>query len=99
MDNQRGEHVTIYWDNNDICEETLSVEGTTHCTNGIVVQRIPYDIPSPEDRPQRLAVPNCNVRSIAMPLFQEIEYIASRSNLTLYGFLKKLKVYTVFLST
>ena len=27
------------WDNNDINEETLSGTGTTHCTNGIVVQR------------------------------------------------------------
>ena len=27
------------WDNNDLNEETLSGAGTTHCTNGIVVQR------------------------------------------------------------
>lgn len=27
------------WDNNDILEETLSGKGTTHCTNGIVIQR------------------------------------------------------------
>ena len=26
------------WDNIDILEETLSGQGTTHCTNGIVVQ-------------------------------------------------------------
>ena len=26
------------WDNNDICEETLSGSDTTHCTNGIIVQ-------------------------------------------------------------
>ena len=31
---------TIFcWDNNDILEETLSGEGTTHCTNGISIQR------------------------------------------------------------
>ena len=27
------------WDNNDILEETLSGKGTTHCTNGIIIQR------------------------------------------------------------
>ena len=29
---------TFCWDNNDINEETLSGAGTTHCTNGIVIQ-------------------------------------------------------------
>ena len=32
-------YVTFCWDNNDILEETASGLGTTHCTNGIVVQR------------------------------------------------------------
>ena len=27
------------WDNNDINEETLTGHGTTHCTNGILIQR------------------------------------------------------------
>ena len=31
--------VVFCWDNNDINEETLSGHGTTHCTNGIVIQR------------------------------------------------------------
>ena len=31
--------VVMCWDNNDINEETLSGHGTTHCTNGIVIQR------------------------------------------------------------
>ena len=30
---------TFCWDNIDLLEETLSGRGTTHCTNGIVVQR------------------------------------------------------------
>ena len=30
---------TFCWDNNDVIAETLSGQGTTHCTNGIVVQR------------------------------------------------------------
>lgn len=34
-----GPFVTLCWDNNDLCEETLSGHGTTHCTNGIAIQR------------------------------------------------------------
>ncbi len=30
---------TFVWDNNDLCEETLSGEGTTHVTTGILIQR------------------------------------------------------------
>jgi hypothetical protein len=30
---------TFVWDNNDLCEETLSGAGTTHVTNGIVIQQ------------------------------------------------------------
>ena len=33
-----GMFVSFAWDNNDINEETLTGEGTTHCTNGIIVQ-------------------------------------------------------------
>ena len=31
--------VITCWDNNDINEETISGHGTTHCTNGIIIQR------------------------------------------------------------
>ena len=31
---------TCVFDNNDINEETLSGKGTTHCTTGIVIQRM-----------------------------------------------------------
>ena len=31
--------VVFCWDNNDISEETATGAGTTHCTNGIVIQR------------------------------------------------------------
>ena len=31
---------TVIWDNNEFSEETLSGEGTTHNTNGLLVQRI-----------------------------------------------------------
>lgn len=37
----RKSFATFCWDNNDLQEETLSGRGTTHCTNGIVVQRTP----------------------------------------------------------
>ena len=30
---------TFCWDNNDLSEQTLSGSGTTHCTNGILLQR------------------------------------------------------------
>lgn len=36
---QPGPFISVAWDNNDILEETLSGSGTTHCTNGIIVQR------------------------------------------------------------
>ena len=34
-----GRFTTIVWDNNDFNEETLTGAGTTHVTNGIVIQR------------------------------------------------------------
>lgn len=34
-----GAFLTLCWDNSDLCEETLSGKGTTHCTNGIAIQR------------------------------------------------------------
>ena len=35
---QPGVFATFCWDNNDLKEETLSGKGTTHCTNGIMIQ-------------------------------------------------------------
>ena len=43
----KGVFGTFCWDNNDIQEETLSGKGTTHCTNGIVIQKRP-DICMPD---------------------------------------------------
>lgn len=42
---------TVYfcWDNNDLTEETLSGAGTTHCTNGIVIQNPPPAVASNAD--------------------------------------------------
>ena len=36
----RDSFVVFCWDNNDINEETLTGAGTTHCTNGIAIQRL-----------------------------------------------------------
>ena len=36
---KQGVFSTFVWDNNDLCEETLSGAGTTHVTNGIIIQR------------------------------------------------------------
>ncbi len=46
----------FFWDNNDILEETLSGKGTTHCTNGIVIQRMTAGCdpqPTPTDPMQK----------------------------------------------
>ena len=40
--------VVFCWNNNDINEETLSGHGTTHCTNGIIIQR---EVQSVQQRP------------------------------------------------
>ena len=40
------------WDNNDINEETLSGHGTTHCINGIAIQRVVQSVQAmPETNP------------------------------------------------
>ena len=36
---RKGIFSSFCWDNNDLSEETLSGGGTTHCTNGIVIQQ------------------------------------------------------------
>ena len=36
---QPGGYVTFCWYNNDIAEKTKPGGGTTHCTDGIIVQR------------------------------------------------------------
>ena len=36
---EKNRHATVIWDNNDFQEETSTGEGTTHNTNGILVQR------------------------------------------------------------
>lgn len=52
-------HTTLVWDNNDFTEETLTGQGTTHNTNGIIIQHdvaaeqagsIPYRFPKSRSR-------------------------------------------------
>ena len=48
-----GVWTTFSWDNIDFCKETLSGKGTTHCTDGITVQRkMPVVAQSPEPQPE-----------------------------------------------
>lgn len=47
---------TFCWDNIDLLEETLSGRGTTHCTNGIVVQRQVMGCALPPAVPQKRAI-------------------------------------------
>ena len=49
----RQSSVVFCWDNNDFMEETQSGLGTTHCTNGIVIQRhaVPTTPAGPEPPP------------------------------------------------
>ena len=76
----RTQPVVFCWDNNDLQEETLSGGGTTHCTNGIVIQRRSpaesfssvneQQIPSfPVKRPRHR-------RSIQCTAVQELHYVA-----------------------
>ena len=72
--------ITLCWDNNDIAEETASGLGTTHCTNGIVVQRqVTTVLPKPHkaqvtDQPTRRQ----HRRSIHAPQLPQIDYNAGQ---------------------
>ena len=65
---QVGSWMTLCWDYNDICKETLSGKGTTHCTNGIAIQRRTF---SPIQLPVTTPLPRSHRRSIA-PVFSEV---------------------------
>ncbi|KAJ8050265.1 hypothetical protein HOLleu_03399 [Holothuria leucospilota] len=46
------QYTTAVWDNIDLSEETLSGKGTTHFTNGILVQRHSYEPDVPLIEPE-----------------------------------------------
>ena len=72
-----GKPFFFVWDNNDINEETLSGCGTTHCTNGIVVQpSLDHVMAAPANQSVRLATyqaskrrRSVNVAPLALPEF------------------------------
>ena len=67
---------TFCWDNNDLCEETLAGEGTTHCTNGIIIQR--KSVEDGHQQQKLSSVSNRHNRSFSMPAYLEVEYNAGR---------------------
>ena len=50
-------YASFCWDNNDLNEHTLSGSDTTHCTNGIVIQRRILTCEPPPARPNEEAQP------------------------------------------
>ena len=67
---QSGVYTTLVWDNNDFGEETLSGKGTTHNTNGIVVQHVESPIvtqttppPTKKTKKRSLHAPDKNIVS------------------------------------
>ncbi|XP_070571877.1 uncharacterized protein [Ptychodera flava] len=67
---------TLVWDNNDFGEETLSGKGTTHNTNGIVIQRnLGDDTDDNDSNPSiSVAVTKSKQRTLQVPPTNIIEY-------------------------
>ena len=64
--------VVFCWNNNDINEETLSGHGTTHCTNGLIIQR---EVQSVQQKPGA-DEPNERQRTLE-PQSSQIEHYTS----------------------
>ena len=67
--------VIFCWDNNDLIEETLTGKGTTHCTNGIVVQRKLHTNSQANHHP-RERKRQTKRRSLKMPVALPLQYNA-----------------------
>ena len=61
-----GLFTTMVWDNIDFGEETLSGKGTTHSTNGIIIQRKLTDEVMPNQAPAK-SIPKKKQRSVQAP--------------------------------
>ena len=61
---EKGFFSTMVWDNNDFGEETLSGKGTTHNTNGIIIQR--HSTPQ-QSTMDHQPLPRSRVRSLQAP--------------------------------
>lgn len=77
----RDSFVVLCWDNNDINEETLTGAGTTHCTNGIAIQR---QVQTVQQAPAALPASNAcgkkgrHRRSVIVSPRVDIEYNAGK---------------------
>ena len=73
--------VHLAWDNNDLIEETLTGLGTTHCTNGIAIQRQVH-IAQSKELPGTVCVQPAarrrRARSIAPPPQLDVEYVGAK---------------------
>ena len=69
--------VTLCWDNNDLREDSLSGK-TTHCTNGIVIQRKVQSCALPPSMRAESRTPRRRKRSLDSPLQVIVEYNAGK---------------------
>ena len=62
-----GQFTTLVWDNIDFGEETLSGKGTTHSTNGIIIQRVDKSGTEMQEYAPTPSVEKTKQRSIKVP--------------------------------
>ena len=68
--------VQVCWDNNDLLEETLTGIGTTHCTNGIAIQRqVQLAMPQTQSVPMQPTSKGRRRRSIVILPEVNVEYV------------------------
>ena len=68
--------VQVCWDNNDLLEETLTGIGTTHCTNGIAMQRqVQLAMPQTQSVPMQPTSKGRRRRSIVILPEVNLEYV------------------------
>ncbi|CAG2186230.1 unnamed protein product [Mytilus edulis] len=75
---RKGVFSSFCWDNNDLCEETLSGQGTTHCTNGIVIQTRP-DWCENEDEANQTPLQRSKNRSLKIVTEEQPVHIYSKT--------------------
>lgn len=64
---KHGQFTTLVWDNIGFGEETLSGKGTTHSTNGIMIQRDIHEDISTNPDPELVAISKKKQRSVKAP--------------------------------
>lgn len=68
---------TLVWDNNDFGEETLTGKGTTHNTNGILIQRATND-DVPDNATDKINLPRSKSRTLSLPVSDLPLYAAKK---------------------